>query len=173
MLVRDLRRLLPFLGPLLLLIFFAVRLYDNALIPLPSLGNLSPTDSSSGSKTPEKPSEPLKPSKPSKHKGHPVSGYSEGTYQEIFSVSTRDKKYFPIVFGEKESINPNAIPHPSLEDTWIIVSQLQRSKVENSVWFAELVCNAVFKNNKLSCVEPPMILPISKTPVKILPQHVV
>lgn len=163
MLVRELKRLLPFFGPLLVLLFIAVRLYDKALVPLPSFGDAAPKDSSSESKAPAK---PAKPANPPKDGVHPA-GYVEGAYQDLFSLSTPDKKYFKIVFDRKRSINPNAIPHPFLENTWIIVSQQQRSDLEKTVWFAELICNAVFKNNgELGCVEPPMILPISKTPVR-------
>jgi hypothetical protein len=42
-------------------------------------------------------------------------------------------------FRRVEAINPNVIPHPSLADTWIIVAQKQRSDLENSVFFSELV----------------------------------
>jgi hypothetical protein len=66
--------------------------------------------------------------------------YIEGAYNELSSVSTRDKKYFTIDFGAWEAINPNVIPHPSLADTWIIVAQKQRSDLKNSVFFSELVC---------------------------------
>jgi hypothetical protein len=159
MLVRELRRLLPFLVPLLVIVFLALRLYDGSLVPLPSFNNpppaRDPVDESPASERPQ-------------HQilnGHPVAGYAEGAYREIFSVSTADKKFFPIEFDRQRSINPNVIPHPFLDNTWIIVSQLQRSSVKKTVWFAELVCNAVFKNGALSCVDPPMILPISKTPV--------
>ena len=164
MLIREVKRLLPFLIPLLVLLFLASRLYDKALIPLPSLNNVPSTPSSTESKNPEK-AEKL--DRPPQQIGHPIAGYTEGAYHEILSVSTPDKKYFKIVFDKKESINPNAIPHPFLDDTWIIVSQLQRSDVKNTVWFAELVCNAIFKNGNLSCVEAPMILPLTKTPVRI------
>jgi hypothetical protein len=160
MLVRELKRLLPFFGPLLVLLFIAVRLYDKTLVPLPSFGDAAQKDSSSESKAPANPANPLK------NGVHPA-GYVEGAYRDLFSLSTPDKKYFPIVFDRKQSINPNAIPHPFLDNTWIIVSQQQRSDLEKTVWFAELICNAVFKNNgELACVEPPMILPISKTPVR-------
>lgn len=161
MLARELRRLLPFLVPLLVIVFLVFRLYDGSLVPLPSISNPPPARDPVD-ETPE----PTAPESP-QHQvlvGHPVAGYAEGAYREIFSVSTADKKFFPIEFDRQRSINPNAIPHPFLDNTWIIVSQLQRSSVKSTVWFAELVCNAVFKNGALSCVDPPMILPISKTP---------
>lgn len=109
-------------------------------------------------------------------KGHPSQGLlSTGnlpdaiqkniakTHRTVYSVSTADQKYFPIVFGQQEALNPNIIPHPTLNDTWIIVAVKSKSPVENSVWAAELVCNAVFKHDTLACVEPPEILPIAAT----------
>lgn len=166
MLVRELRRLLPFLVPLLLIVFLLLRAYDDSLVPLPSFNGNNPppppaSDSADESPASEKPLH-------NTLEGHPIAGYAEGAYREIFSVSTADKKFFPIKFDRQHSINPNVIPHPHLENTWIIVSQLQRSEVKDTVWFAELVCNAVFKDGALSCVDPPMILPISKTPVSPL-----
>ncbi|KAK2799409.1 hypothetical protein FQN51_006896 [Onygenales sp. PD_10] len=85
-------------------------------------------------------------------------------YREVYSVSTADRKYFPISFGDYSAMNPSILPHPSLENTWIIVAQQQKSSIEHSVWFAELVCNAVFKDGVLQCINPPVILPIAATP---------
>lgn len=84
-------------------------------------------------------------------------------HHELFSLSTANKHYFPIVFWDKKAINPNILPHPQLEDTYIIIGQQQRSDVEDSVWCAELVCNAKFALDVLACTEPPSILPISAT----------
>lgn len=164
MLIREVRRSLPLFIPLLVLVFIAIRTYDKALVQLPSFGGVAPKDSAGGeSKAPAQPADPAKDPAKEVHR----SGYVEGTYQDLFSASTSNKKYFPVVFERQHSINPNAIPHPTLNDTWIIVSQLQRSEVEKTVWFAELVCNAVFKKSgELACVDPPYILPISTTPVR-------
>jgi hypothetical protein len=159
MLVRELKHLLPFLGPLIILLLVAIKLCDKSLLPLPSFGRLSLTASTDESKTTENPLQ---------QSGHPISGYTEGGYYWVFSASTADKKFFQINFDKQHAINPNVIPHPFLEDTWIIVSQLHRSSVENTVFFAELVCNAVFKDGALSCMDPPMILPIAATPVCII-----
>ena len=85
------------------------------------------------------------------------------THVEIFSVSTKDKKYFLIEFGNEAAINPSIVPHPALQDTWIIVAQQRRSLVASSVWYAELVCDAKFVKGKLACIGPPRILPIAVT----------
>ncbi|MCJ1444198.1 MAG: hypothetical protein MMC23_004699 [Stictis urceolatum] len=93
--------------------------------------------------------------------GH--EGDVDSTRNELFSVSTPSKKYFNIDFGDQEAINPNIIPHPSLKETWIVVAQLQRSDIQNTIWFAELVCNAAFKDGALKCLKAPIILPIAAT----------
>jgi hypothetical protein len=85
------------------------------------------------------------------------------THVLLSSVTTKDKKYFPIEFGSRKAINPNIIPHPSLEDTWIIIAMQEQSDMKNSIFFAELVCNARFVNDKLSCIEPPLLMPIAAT----------
>lgn len=85
------------------------------------------------------------------------------THVQLFSTSTKNGKYFPIDFGSREAINPNIIPHPSLDDTWVVVAMQQKSSLKNSVFFAELVCNAAFKNDKLTCIDPPLMMPIAAT----------
>lgn len=91
----------------------------------------------------------------------------EKTHREIYSVSTLDKVFIEIDFGEYDAINPNIIPHPDLENTWIMVGMLyprpNSDTSTKSVLFSELVCNAVFVNGKLSCIKSPSILPIAAT----------
>src|ERR1700722_6158991 len=200
--IRGLKRLVPFLGPLLVLIFIVLRFYNVRLIawpfqgghwtgnafsidtksqhPKPLQGSLSITTSNgdsgaigegtaeiiSNSPSPTTPASEQKLQPSGQIQGlpeHPIYSNVEGVHREVFSVSTTDKKYFLIEFGGQEAMNPNIIPHPVLDDTWIIVAQQQKSSVKTSVWFAELVCNAVFKNGRLGGVNPPMILPIAAT----------
>lgn len=87
------------------------------------------------------------------------------THHGVFSVSTEDEAYFFLDFGEREGINPSVIPHPFLNDTWIMVAQQGgNAKDKKSVWFSELVCDAVFKEDGgLECIKPPVILPIAAT----------
>lgn len=121
---------------------------------------------------------PIHPSNWSKHSGPWQDTFSPSSYDDseivekelagehrvVHSVSTTDKKYFRIEFGDEDAINPNIIPHPDLADTWIVAAQLQRSNVKNTIWFAELVCNAAFKDGDLVCTKSPMMLPIAATP---------
>lgn len=85
------------------------------------------------------------------------------SHLEIFSQSRSDGKYYPIDFGDYEAINPNMIPHPQFKDTWILVAQQQRSNISETVWFAELTCNAVFTSDRIVCTKSPLILPIAPT----------
>lgn len=85
------------------------------------------------------------------------------THNEIFSVSTTDETYFPIDFGEEKTLNPNIIPHPTLQDTWIVVAQRRPDEQGKSSLRAELVCNARFEYERLVCIDPPGILPIAAT----------
>ena len=165
MLIKEFKRIFAYVGLLIFLLFVINTFYDERLVALLLHGGHG--------------------------KGHAFSTHADGphlrswqetfstttsndrfgatekditqTHHEIFSVSTADKKYFLVDFGEQGAINPNIIPHPVLNDTWIIVAQRQKSSVEKSVWFAELVCNAVFSDGVLGCLEPPVILPIAAT----------
>ncbi|KAK5992706.1 hypothetical protein PT974_06121 [Cladobotryum mycophilum] len=85
------------------------------------------------------------------------------THLEVFSTSTQDKKFFPIEFGEMRGMNPNIIPHPHLDNTWIIVAQEARGADEQTVFFAEISCNAAFQNGALRCILPATKLPIVPT----------
>lgn len=92
-------------------------------------------------------------------------GQSNSLHQrlEIFSQSSSDRKYFNLKFGKQEATNANIIPSAVREDAWVIVAVKQRSQVPNSLWFAELECEAQFVDGVLQCLEEPMILPIAST----------
>lgn len=157
MLTRELIRLLSFICPAILAIFLLAKLYNTTLVPLQSLDTLASKDS-------KDPNIELQPSeRPPNYVSHI---YSDDSRREIFSASTADKKYFKINFHPFNAINANAIPHPTLENTWIVVAQLDDHSVKDSVWFAELFCNAAFKGGELSCIDPPLILSIGNTPVR-------
>ncbi|KAK8054533.1 hypothetical protein PG994_009600 [Apiospora phragmitis] len=89
------------------------------------------------------------------------------SHNEVFSVSTKDRKFFYITFGGQKAMNPNIIPHPLREDTWIIVAQKYKGPEDLQAWFSELVCSATFQDDggALACDknEPPSTLPIAAT----------
>ncbi|KAK6857879.1 hypothetical protein PG995_005578 [Apiospora arundinis] len=90
------------------------------------------------------------------------------SHNEVFSVSTVDKKFFYIKFGGLKAMNPNIIPHPLRENTWIIVAQKYKGPEDQQTWFTEIVCSATFQGNDggaLVCDkdQPPSTLPIAAT----------
>lgn len=143
MLIRGGRRLLPFLITSFVLVLILLKLHNEGRIKLPY-------------RTGEVPGF-LQQNPDSKD----VS-FKSG-HRELFSLSTPDRAYFLIEFAPQGAINPNIIPHPVLNDTYIIVAMQQKSTVKLSVWAAELVCNAIFQNGRLECTSPPQILPIGVT----------
>ena len=170
MLIRGLKRLVAIVSPLIILIFIFLRFHDGSLIiTLPFHGGHWTERSISIWNVNRKHSKPLQDSlsiTTSNDDFGTIETDMAETHRDVLSVSTADKRYFMIDFGEQSATNPSIIPHPLLNDTWIIVAQQQKSRViKNSVWFAELVCNAVFKDDgtTLGCVTPPVILPIAAT----------
>lgn len=84
-------------------------------------------------------------------------------YREVYSNSTADGKYFLIDFVDQKSMNPNIIPHPSLKDTWIVTAQRHEVAAKDLRSFAELVCNAVFEDGTLRCLERSVHMPVAPT----------
>ncbi|KAK5659676.1 hypothetical protein OQA88_884 [Cercophora sp. LCS_1] len=95
----------------------------------------------------------------------PEADPSAGTHREIFDVYTPDRKFFPITFANYSVFNPNIIPHPTLDDTYIIVGQKSQDTVNDpEATFYEIACNAKFTDGTLKCVnDEAIILPISPT----------
>lgn len=83
-----------------------------------------------------------------------------GNYRELFSLTTRDRKFIPIFLDGDAAYNPNIIPHPTKYDLWIVVAQHEQSKEEVLV-SGQLTCTAGFLNGVLVCTETPTILPVS------------
>ena len=160
MLVKGIGRLGLFLGPLLIIVFVATNYHQGQWETLPTLASrgwaqvssqhpLAKTASSSKNKSNDDDSD------------EPITIPS--THRQLFSASP-SKQHFPISFTSHYTGMNHIIPHPSLPSTWIVVAQQQRSDVNNTVWFAELVCNAQFTDDGvLECTRPPTILPISAT----------
>ncbi|KAK3111966.1 hypothetical protein LTR53_012240 [Teratosphaeriaceae sp. CCFEE 6253] len=90
----------------------------------------------------------------------PANDVEPGDYRELFSLTTRDRKFFPLYFAGDEAYNPNIIPHPTRHDMWIVVAQHEQSGEAITV-SGELVCEAGFLDGVLVCAAPPTILPIT------------
>ncbi|KAL2022519.1 hypothetical protein VTK56DRAFT_5126 [Thermocarpiscus australiensis] len=150
MIVKDLKRLALLAGPLLALLLLSASLWHRHTDFLRSnvsalLGKQKPADSNSD---------------PNRNPALPLNE----THNEIFSVSTPKKKHFEIRFG-KHVFNPNMIPHPSRDDTWIIAGQLRNDPDDKAkLGVAEEVgCNAQFIGGVLMCVDDLRVLPIAPT----------
>lgn len=81
----------------------------------------------------------------------------------LTSRMTSNGNYFPIVFDNIETYNPNVIPHPYRDETYIVVAQRDKQLDDNPNWYTELVCEARFQDSQLKCVTAPMNLPIAAT----------
>ena len=80
-------------------------------------------------------------------------------HREIFSLSTTNRTYLPIHFGDGVAVyNPNIIPHPTNHEMWVVLAQHEQSDLP--VDFEELACNASLVDGVLACVAPPVILPV-------------
>ncbi|RDW69939.1 hypothetical protein BP5796_08336 [Coleophoma crateriformis] len=157
---RDRRHLLPLAGSIFILVFIGFGLYDRKLTTAVPFQTIRPSSTpiSTPSHTSGQHAIPLQ--------GNPPAAAFDVAehYTEVFSVSTKDKKYFEIDFAGHGAINPNIIPHPVFNKTWILVAQqFNHRVVPNSVWNAELTCNGVFKDGALRCDDSPLILPIAST----------
>ncbi|KAJ6444568.1 integral membrane protein [Purpureocillium lavendulum] len=82
-------------------------------------------------------------------------------HQEIFSVSTPDKKFVRIDFGDIKAFNPNILPHPNADDIWVVVAQQVNDGP--SVEFKEVHCEAIMWDGALRCRVPPAALPVAPT----------
>ena len=84
-------------------------------------------------------------------------------YREIFSLTTRDRKFFTIYLGGVAAYNPSLIPHPTRHDLWIVVAQHEQSREESNLSEELLVCNAGFFNGVLLCTGPPTVLLVTQS----------
>ncbi|GJN80745.1 hypothetical protein PLIIFM63780_004275 [Purpureocillium lilacinum] len=82
-------------------------------------------------------------------------------HQEVFSVSTPDKKFVRIDFGGMDAFNPNILPHPDADDIWIVVAQ--KVNAEPSIEFKEVHCEAIMWDGALRCRAPPAPLLVAPT----------
>jgi hypothetical protein len=163
MLFRGKKTLVNLVGPLLILIFilFEFRSHDE---PLANQSNSELTFEPSRAVQNQDLSElSTDGSGEIQHwlNGPTFASVVEG-HREVFSVSSPDRRYFLLDFGQYAS-NPNIIPHPTLKYTWIIVAQQETKRIRGYMWWAELACNATFVSGALKCIDEPIILPIPPT----------
>ncbi|KAL0938572.1 uncharacterized protein CTRU02_205182 [Colletotrichum truncatum] len=172
MLARDFKRVVVIVGPFLLLVYIGLRcldIRDSAAGPnswfdhifAPTWKQVDELKPHSGPSLTASPPSAV-PTASSYAIANPATAATEQTHHELLSISTPDKKFFSIRFADEETINPNIIPHPTLSDTYIIVAQKRKAE-DNSIEHVEIVCNAVFTLQGLTCTEAPTVLPIAAT----------
>ena len=83
--------------------------------------------------------------------------------REVFSVSTLNREYFNMDWGDNKTYNPNILPHPSKDGQYLIVAQLEQDFHDYNKSFYVMACTANFLNGTLGCSEPPTPLPIAHT----------
>ncbi|KAE8155103.1 hypothetical protein BDV25DRAFT_146571 [Aspergillus avenaceus] len=167
MLAKPVKRVLPLVGIVLLLVLSGFQVYHRHVVypfstpaSVPSLNHdpFSRLKSSDGQQYGDL-----------HQQNNDASSHDEdmsATHVQLFSPSTPDGRLFHIDFAGRLAINPSIIPHPERPHTWIITAQLHKSSDQkSSVWFAELVCDATFDQTgrTLACSESPLILPIAAT----------
>ena len=189
MLVRDIKRLALILGPLFGMLLIVFSLWDtethtrlqsqvSSLLGTPSLSDYGQPPAKAPAPAPPSPdaAAPAAPSSsPDSHgssndKSDAKPAASDGgnddngeSHHEIFSLSTADKKFFPIEFGNLTAFNPNIIPHLTLNDTFIVVAQKSQEPEDPAFTFFEIGCNASFIEGALRCIEEPVRLPVAAT----------
>ena len=84
-------------------------------------------------------------------------------YREIFSLTTKDRKFFSIYLGGDAAYNPSIIPHPTRHDLWIVIAQHEQTREEINLSEELLFCNAGFFNGVLLCTGPPTTLPVTQS----------
>ncbi|QIW94841.1 hypothetical protein AMS68_000359 [Peltaster fructicola] len=82
----------------------------------------------------------------------------------ITSKMTSHKKFMKIDWlGDHEGYNPSLIPHPSKENTWIVIAQRDKHNDDNTHHSQELLCEATFVDDMIRCTRSPLMLPIAST----------
>ena len=84
-------------------------------------------------------------------------------HREVFAVSTPDRRYFDMYWGDNETYNPSIISHPTRDGQYLIVAQLEQDFHDYNKSFYVMACTADFVNGTLGCSEPPTPLPIAHT----------
>lgn len=186
MLIKDARRRALFVGPIIVILYLgwacfhstdlsskADGWWDHVFPPVskpdPELAAVAATTAAAAAAAAEgrptaKPTAsptPAPDQAPDQAPDRNTDGAAPESHHEVFSASTTDRKYFRIVMGEEEAMNPNIIPHPAMDDTWVVVAQ--RQGAAETMHFLELVCYASFDGDVLRCNDTPSNLPVEPT----------
>ncbi|KAK4225171.1 hypothetical protein QBC38DRAFT_270093 [Podospora fimiseda] len=163
MLVKDFRRLVLILGPVVVLSILSIGLWQAKSEYL--LGQYNQLRGKPSSPPPEPAKPEQKNNLGSIERPNPLPPPSK--WKEIFSLTTPNKTFFEIRFGDVPVFNPNILPHPTEDDTWIIMGQkwVSHEDIALGLIAYEMGCKARFTVNgeELKCIEDPEPLPIKPT----------
>ncbi|KAI1621184.1 hypothetical protein EDD37DRAFT_659548 [Exophiala viscosa] len=79
---------------------------------------------------------------------------------DVYSLTTPDRKFFPLRFSDKLAYNPNILPHPTRQDQWLVIAQQEKFRRVDDWDLYELTCAMEFVDNALVCTATPTILPV-------------
>lgn len=122
----------------------------------PQLGDIATTTAAAAVKPTFKPETPSS-------LGKGLTQFVKDTHKELFSMTTSDGRYWMVDYSPWPTYNPNFVPHPKKNDTWITVAQYHKTEKDNQIWFTQVVCEAQFTDTALKCTHPPWIVPIPPT----------
>lgn len=83
-------------------------------------------------------------------------------HRQVYSLTTADRKFWPIHFGDILAYNPNILPHPTRHNRWIVIAQQEMSRVQKTV-LHELTCTLEFVGTAFVCTAPPTVLPVQSS----------
>ncbi|KAK5166706.1 uncharacterized protein LTR77_008250 [Saxophila tyrrhenica] len=75
-----------------------------------------------------------------------------GDYRELFSLTTRDRRFIPLFIEGTGAYGPNVVPHPTKFDMWIVLAQRLQPSVMSTT-YEQIVCTAGILNGVLICGE--------------------
>lgn len=91
-------------------------------------------------------------------------GHQVPHYRKLYSLTSPEKKYWPVWWKGEAAYNPNLVPHPTMPERWIIMAQHDRTDEPTQIGASigqEFICEAGFFQNKLVCQNAPTVLPIA------------
>jgi hypothetical protein len=88
--------------------------------------------------------------------------FNASLHRKLFSLSTRDRRYFRIDWGEFRGYNPSIISHPNESGVYLVSAQKTETS-EDVVNSVELLCKAKFDDGVLKCIETPFPAPVELT----------
>ena len=91
-------------------------------------------------------------------------GHQVPHYRKLYSLTSPEKKYWPVWWNGEAAYNPNLVPHPTKPERWVVMAQHDRTDEPPAIGAPigqEFICEAGFFQDKLVCQDAPIVLPIA------------